>query len=66
MPVLCIFFKGYIQSKSIIYDVFVLNEKAKPLKSRAKPINAFLASSVANNGLSAAANKLPILSKAAL
>lgn len=57
--------KGYIQSKSIMYDVFVLKEKAKPLKSLAKPISAFFASSEANIGPSAAVNKVPIFSNAA-
>lgn len=46
-----------------MYEVFVLKEKAKPLKSLAKPIRAFFASSAANNGVSADASKLPMLSK---
>jgi hypothetical protein len=48
-----------------MYDVLVLNEKARPLKSLAKPIKAFLASSGANIGPSAAVSIVPIFSKEA-
>lgn len=48
-----------------MYDVFVLNENARPLRSLASPIRAFLASSAANNGVSAEASNVPILSKEA-
>lgn len=58
-------FKGYIQSKSIIYEVFVLKANASPLRSRDSPISAFFASSAANTGVSADANIVPIDSKAA-
>lgn len=46
-----------------MYDVFVLNANASPRKSLANPINAFFASSAAKRGVSAAANKVPMLSK---
>lgn len=48
-----------------MYDVLVLNANANPLKSLAKPIKAFLASSVVNNGVSAALNIVPMLSNEA-
>lgn len=57
--------KGYIQSKSIIYEVFVLKANASPLRSRASPMSAFFASSAANSGVSADANIVPIDSNAA-
>lgn len=49
-----VFIKGYIQSNNIMYEVLVLKAYANPLKSLAKPIKAFFASSAANNGVSAA------------
>lgn len=58
--------KGYIQSKSIIYEVFVLKANASPLRSRANPMSAFFASSAANSGVSADANIVPIDSNAAV
>lgn len=57
--------KGYIQSNNIIYDVLVLKENARPLRSLAKPMRAFFDSSVANIGDSDAANNWPMLSNAA-
>lgn len=48
-----------------MYDVLVLNENARPRRSLASPIRAFLASSAANNGVSAEASNVPILSNEA-
>lgn len=48
-----------------MYDGLVLKAKARPRKSLAKPIRAFLASSAANIGVSAKANIEPIDSNAA-
>lgn len=59
------YLKGYIQSKSIIYEVFVLKANASPLRSRASPMSAFFASSAANSGVSADASIVPIDSNAA-
>lgn len=49
-----------------MYEVFVLKANANPRKSLANPINAFFASSAANNGVSAAANIVPMFSKDAV
>lgn len=43
-----------------MYEDFVLNANASPLKSRARPMRAFLASSAAKRGVSADANIVPI------
>lgn len=48
-----------------MYEALVLNAKANPRRSRAKPMRAFFASSAANIGVSAKANIEPIDSKAA-
>lgn len=48
-----------------MYDVFVLKAYARPLKSLAKPIKAFFASSLAKRGLSAELNNVPIFPNAA-
>lgn len=48
-----------------MYDVFVFKANANPLKSRANPINAFLASFSAKTGVLAVASMVPIFSKAA-
>lgn len=46
-----------------MYEVLVLKENPRPRKSLANPTRAFFASSDANRGVSAEANKFPILSK---
>lgn len=48
-----------------MYEVFVLKANANPRRSLVKPIKAFLASSAANNGVSADASIVPMLSKEA-
>lgn len=57
-------YDGYSHSKSNMNDVFVLNEKAKPLRSLISPIRAFFASIFEYTDVSltplTVANKAPI------